>query len=68
MTKILDILRREPAVVRNLLLAAFALATVFGFELTDETVGIVFAIFAAVTGIDVRRKVTPVATLEAAAD
>ena len=68
MTKILDILRREPAVVRNLLLAVFALATVFGFELTDETVGVVFAIFAAVTGIDVRRKVTPVATLEAAAD
>ena len=63
--KILDKLRSEPAVVRGFLLSVVALAAVFGFELTDETVGIIFAILAGITGIDVRRHVTPI---EGAAD
>lgn len=51
--------RREPALVAGVVQALLALLLAFGVPLTDEQVGAVLALSAAVLAFVVRRKVTP---------
>ncbi len=53
-------LRNEPALLGNLIVAAVALAAGFGFNIGEEYLAAVVAVLAAVTGVNVRRQVTPV--------
>ena len=54
-------LKREPVLVKEVVVSILALVAAFGFELDPEVLGIGFTVLAMTTGIDVRRKVTPVA-------
>lgn len=56
---ILDKLRSEPALVAGVLQALLALLLAFGVPLTDEQVGAILALSAAVLAVVVRQRVTP---------
>lgn len=60
MSKFLEVARREPALVAGALQALLALLLAFGVPLTDEQVGAILALSAALLAIVVRRRVTPV--------
>jgi hypothetical protein len=59
MSKILDKVRDEPAVAVGLVQAVLALFLAFGVPLTDEQVGAILAVSAAVLALVVRRRVVP---------
>lgn len=59
MTGLLDIIKREPALVAGFLQALLALLLAFGVPLTDVQVGSILALSAAVLAFIVRRRVTP---------
>ena len=61
MQSIIDRVRREPALVSGLVTAVVALAVAFGLDLTEEQVGAIMAVTAAVLALVVRQKVTPTA-------
>ena len=61
MQSIIDRVRREPALVSGLVTAAIALAVSFGLDLTEEQVGSILAVVAAVMALVVRQQVTPTA-------
>lgn len=56
---IIDRLRSEPALVAGVLQALLALLLAFGVPLTDEQVGAILALSAAVLAVVVRQRVTP---------
>lgn len=56
-----NLLNREPAMVMAALQAAVALVTVFGLNLSAEQIGAIMGFSAAVLGLIVRNRVTPVA-------
>lgn len=60
----LDRIKTEPALVAGLVQAALALALAFGVPLTDEQLGAIMAITAALLALVVRAKVTPARTPE----
>ena len=55
----MDRIRNEPALVIGLVQAALALVIAFGLELSEEQVGAVLAISAAVLALVTRSQVTP---------
>jgi hypothetical protein len=57
---------REPAAILGLIQAGLALAVGFGFELSNEQMGLVLAFSAALFAVITRSQVTSSATLEAA--
>ena len=59
MQSIIDRVRREPALVSGLVTAVIALAVSFGLDLTEEQVGSIQAVVAAVMALVVRQQVTP---------
>ena len=59
MQSIIDRVRREPALVSGLVTAVIALAVSFGLDLTEEQVGSILAVVAAVMALVVRQQVTP---------
>ena len=61
MQSIIDRVRREPALVSGLVTAVLALAVSFGLDLTEEQVGSILAVVAAVMALVVRQQVTPTA-------
>ena len=62
MQSIIDRVRREPALVSGLVTAVVALAVSFGLDLTEEQVGSIQAVVAAVMALVVRQQVTPTAS------
>ena len=56
---ILDRIRNEPALVAGVLQALLALLLAFGVPLSDEQVGAIVALSAAVLAVVVRQRVTP---------
>lgn len=56
---IIERLRSEPALVAGVLQALLALLLAFGVPLTDEQVGAILALSAAVLAVVVRQRVTP---------
>ena len=54
-----DRIRNEPALVIGLVQATLALVIAFGLELSEEQVGAVLAVTAAVLALVVRSQVTP---------
>ena len=59
MQSIIDRVRREPALVSGLVTAVIALAVAFGLDLSEEQVGSILAVVAAVMALVVRQQVTP---------
>lgn len=59
MSEFLKLIRREPALVGGVVQALLALLLAFGVPLSDEQVGAILALSAAVLAFVVRRKVTP---------
>lgn len=59
MQSVIDRVRREPALVSGLVTAVLALAVSFGLDLTEEQVGSILAVVAAVMALVVRQQVTP---------
>lgn len=59
MQSIIDRVRREPALVSGLVNAVIALAVSFGLDLTEEQIGSILAVVAAVMALGVRQQVTP---------
>ena len=59
-----EFIRREPAMVRSLVLAIVTLAISFGLSITDTQVAhidaVVVAVLAIITGYSIRQRVTPV--------
>ena len=62
MQSIIDRVRREPALVSGLVNAVVALAVAFGLDLTEEQIGSILAVVAAVMALVVRQQVTPTAS------
>ena len=62
MQSIIDRVRREPALVSGIVTAVLALAVSFGLDLTEEQVGSIQAVVAAVMALVVRQQVTPTAS------
>lgn len=58
----LDRIRTEPALVLGLVQAALGLFLAFGLNLSNEQVGAIMAVTAAVLALVVRSQVTPTAT------
>lgn len=56
----LDRIRREPVLVSGLVQALLAAAVAFGVDLTDEQVGALLAVTAAVLALVTRSQVSPV--------
>ena len=56
---IIERLRTEPALVAGVVQALLALLLAFGVPLSDEQVGAIIAVSAAVLAIVVRQRVTP---------
>jgi drug/metabolite transporter (DMT)-like permease len=63
---IVDLIRREPAIISQLIPLLAAAAAVFGLKLSPENVAEIVAIAEAVAIILVRQNVTPVVSLPAA--
>ena len=61
-------LRTEPAVIAGLIQAILALAIAFGLNLTEEQVGAILAVTAAILALVVRQNVYPAAKIEEGAD
>lgn len=59
----LNIIKREPALVSGLIAAIIALVTAFGMHLSEEQVGGIMAVVAALLAFITRSQVTPVAML-----
>lgn len=59
MSKILDTIKAEPALVAGAVQAIVALVVAFGVPLSDEQVGAILAVSAAVLALAVRQRVTP---------
>ena len=59
----IDLIRREPALVVALVNAALGCAVVFGLDLTDVQVAAILAVVNAALGIVVRSQVTPTVKL-----
>ena len=57
----MTVFNREPALILAAVQAAIALVVAFGLDLTGEQVAGILAVSAAVLGLVVRSKVTPVA-------
>lgn len=55
----LERIKDEPALVAAVVQAVLALVVAFGLPLTDEQVGAILALSAAVLGLFVRAKVVP---------
>lgn len=55
----LERIKDEPALVAAVVQAVLALVVAFGLPLTDEQVGAILALSAAVLGLFVRSKVVP---------
>lgn len=68
MTKIVNLMKNEPAVVSGLILAAIALATAFGLDLSNEQVGAITAFVSAAMSFVVRSQVTPSVRVSAERD
>ena len=56
---ILEHIKAEPALVAGAVQAVLALIVAFGVPLSDEQVGAILAVSAAVLALVVRQKVTP---------
>ena len=61
MSKVLDTIKREPALVAGVVQALLAVLVAFGVPLSDVQVGAILALSAAVLAIVVRQRVTPTA-------
>jgi len=59
---LLDLLRREPVMVKELLAATLALALSFGLTLSSDQQGAIMAFSTIVLGIVARSQVRPVST------
>lgn len=59
MSSILESIKGEPALVAGFLQALLGLLLAFGVPLTDEQVGAILALSAAVLAFAVRSRVTP---------
>lgn len=59
MSAIIDAIKSEPALFAGALQALLALFVAFGIPLSDEQVGAILALSAALLAIAVRSKVTP---------
>ena len=59
-------LSTEPAVIAGIVQAVLALVVAFGLELTQEQVGSILAVTAAVLALFVRSQVTPTSKLDGA--
>ena len=53
-------MKSEPAIIMSVLQAALALAVSFGLQLTAEQVGGILALSAAIFGLILRARVSPV--------
>jgi len=60
-SKVLDTIKREPALVAGVVQALLAVLVAFGVPLSDVQVGAILALSAAVLAIVVRQRVTPTA-------
>lgn len=65
MTRILDLLRREPAALSSIVSALIALGVAFGLQLSTEQTGAIMAVVSLVSGLLVRGLVTPTSTVAA---
>lgn len=59
MTKVLEYIKAEPALVAGVLQALLALLLAFGVPLSSEQVGAIVALSAAILAVVVRQRVTP---------
>lgn len=57
----IDKIRNEPVLITGLVQAALALAVTFGLGVSEEQVGAILAVTAAVLALVARHQVTPVA-------
>lgn len=62
----LNVIKREPALVSGLIAAVIALVAAFGLDLTNEQVGAIMAVVAAVLALVTRQSVTPNVSVAAA--
>ena len=62
MSKIIQIIRSEPAVVSGFIAAAIALVVAFGLKLSPEQIGAVMALVSAGLAFVTRSQVSPIAT------
>jgi uncharacterized membrane protein len=60
MSKIIQIIRSEPAVVSGFIAAAIALVVAFGLKLSPEQIGAVMAVVSAGLAFVTRSQVSPV--------
>lgn len=58
----MNVIRREPALAAGLVQAVLALLVTFGVDLSQEQVGAILAVTAAVLALVVRAQVSPVKT------
>lgn len=55
----MDKIKREPALVSGFIAAVIALVTAFGMDLTNDQVGAIMAVTAALLAVLTRQQVTP---------
>ena len=59
MSKVVDVIKREPALVAGVVQALLAVLVAFGVPLSDVQVAAVLGLSAAVLAVVVRQRVTP---------
>jgi hypothetical protein len=59
MSKVLSLVQAEPALVAGVIQAVLGLALAFGLDLSNEQVGAIMAVVAAILALAVRSQVTP---------